>query len=362
MRSQLSNFEQAIMGDWALIRAKIERRDEILVLYRMGTYQGMSLMWLAAKNGEWQIVELLLRQYKYTTDFSDFLKAPSSMRDATARFLDFQMQSHPLFSNLDKNIMWFALRDNKSNIVELLLPYKGDAPSREGLSEQVFFDYLCMATKPKDLSFCKVIADYLNEARSLSYVHISQANLSNYRIRVILNPLRRPRLKITKLSFQECTLDIDGIKELGNFLSTNTTVTTLELRTIKLSDHLLRNLCLRLQENIHLQRLILSDNQITSIGVDYIVELMGRNKNLQEIHLFHNPIGVDGGEKLFKAIRKNDNIIGCYVAQAQFDDAFCIMDGFEYELAEAIYKLARQNQILKNTDYEEKKSLRPAAS
>lgn len=127
----------------------------------------------------------------------------------------------------------------------------------------------------------------------------------------------------------DATITHEDVNHLSAMLGINTTLKALELSNCNVTDDLVRNFYRALLRNQSLTKLNLSDNpQITSVSAEYMIELINTTTSLQELLLHNTSLGSDGVKNICIALQSNNTIQRLMLSQQ--DQETCVkLDTFE---------------------------------
>ncbi|XP_062895928.1 NACHT, LRR and PYD domains-containing protein 12-like isoform X2 [Mobula hypostoma] len=147
----------------------------------------------------------------------------------------------------------------------------------------------------------------LSTNRSLTELNLGANKLGDSGVKLVSAALRKSECKIQKLWLYDVGLTANGAKEIISTLGTNRSLTELSLNDNKLGDSGVKlvSAALRVSE-CKIQKLWLRDVGLTDSGVEDLVSALSTNPSLTELNLSYNKLG-DSGVKLVSAALKNSD-------------------------------------------------------
>ncbi|XP_072893822.1 ribonuclease inhibitor-like [Hemitrygon akajei] len=149
------------------------------------------------------------------------------------------------------------------------------------------------------------LASALSTNPSLTELNLSDNKLGDSGVKLVSAALRIPECTIQTLGLERVGLTDSGAKDLASALSTNTSLTELKLSANKLGDlgvklmsAALRNLECKIQK-LELERVGLTDS-----GAEDLASALSTNPSLTELNLGANKLG-DSGVKLVSSVLIN---------------------------------------------------------
>ncbi|XP_067882422.1 NACHT, LRR and PYD domains-containing protein 3-like [Heterodontus francisci] len=151
------------------------------------------------------------------------------------------------------------------------------------------------------------LASALSTNRSLTDLDLSDNNLGDSGVKLLSEALRNPDCKIQKLGLVENNLTASCIEDLASTLSTNRSLTDLDLNFNKLGDSgvklpfdALRN------PDCKIQKLKLVENNLTASCIEDLASALSTNRSLTDLNLNYNKLGDSGVNLLSEALRNPD--------------------------------------------------------
>ena len=115
--------------------------------------------------------------------------------------------------------------------------------------------------------------------------------------------------------------DVDTIKQLTNVLATNTTLETLELSNVNITDEDTSYLSNMLMNNKALKELDLTNCNITNNGIQYISEGLQKNQTLITLNISNNPlITSDSTSALFELTKITKSLTQLSISNTSIKD------------------------------------------
>ncbi|XP_072133539.1 NACHT, LRR and PYD domains-containing protein 3-like isoform X3 [Mobula birostris] len=180
---------------------------------------------------------------------------------------------------------------------------------------------LCDTIKHLDLAVCHIqcegiqwLGPGLHKCREL---RLSGNELGDSGVKLVSAALRNLECKIQKLELCEVGLTDSGAEDLVSALSTNPSLTELNLSYNKLGDSGVKLVSAALRNpECKIQKLWLSDVGLTDSGAEDLVSALSTNPSLTELNLSYNKLG-DSGVKLVSAALRNPE---CKIQKLGLDD------------------------------------------
>ncbi|XP_072891355.1 NACHT, LRR and PYD domains-containing protein 3-like [Hemitrygon akajei] len=140
---------------------------------------------------------------------------------------------------------------------------------------------------------------------SLMELDLSDNNLGDSGVKLVSAALRNPECKIQKLWLGNVGLTDTGAKDLASALSTNPSLTELNLSGNKLGDSGVKLVSAALRNpECKIQKLWLTRVSLTDSGAENLASALSANPSLTELNLSDNKLG-DSGVKLVSAALRN---------------------------------------------------------
>ncbi|XP_072892145.1 NACHT, LRR and PYD domains-containing protein 3-like [Hemitrygon akajei] len=164
---------------------------------------------------------------------------------------------------------------------------------------------LCDTIKHLDLEDCHIqcegiqrLGPGLHKCQELS---LGLNDLGDSEVKLVSVALRNPECKIQKLWLREVGLTDSGAEDLGSALSTNPSLTELNLSDNKLGDSGVKLVSAALRNpECKIQKLVLARVGLTDSGAEDLASALSTNPSLTELDLSGNKLG-DSGVKLVSA-------------------------------------------------------------
>ncbi|XP_059816053.1 NACHT, LRR and PYD domains-containing protein 3-like isoform X1 [Hypanus sabinus] len=142
----------------------------------------------------------------------------------------------------------------------------------------------------------------LNKCQELS---LGENDLGDSGVKLVSAALRNPECKIQKLWLERVGLTDSGAEDLASALSTNPSLTELDLSGNKLGDSGVKLVSAALRNpECKIQKLLLEDVGLTDSGAEDLVSALSTKPSLTELYLSGNKLG-DSGVKLVSAALRN---------------------------------------------------------
>ncbi|XP_072131327.1 NACHT, LRR and PYD domains-containing protein 3-like isoform X1 [Mobula birostris] len=140
---------------------------------------------------------------------------------------------------------------------------------------------------------------------SLTELDLSANELGDSGVKLVSAVLRNPECKIQKLGLGAVGLTGSGAEDLVSTLSTNLSLTELDLSANKLGDSGVKLVSVALRKSeCKIQKLELYRVGLTDSGAEDLASALGTNRSLRELNLSVNELG-DSGVKLVSAALRN---------------------------------------------------------
>ncbi|XP_059814154.1 NACHT, LRR and PYD domains-containing protein 14-like [Hypanus sabinus] len=175
-------------------------------------------------------------------------------------------------------------------------------------------------------SGAKELTSALNTNRSLTELLLSENDLGDSGVKLVSAALRKPECKIQKLGLEKVGLTDSGVEDLASALSTNPSMTELYLGDNKLRDTGVKLMSVGLRNpECNLQKLRLERVGLTQSGAKDLASALSTNPSLTELQLSDNELG-DSGVKLVSAALRNP---GCKIQKLVLDNVGLTDSGIE---------------------------------
>ncbi|XP_067916072.1 NACHT, LRR and PYD domains-containing protein 12-like isoform X4 [Heterodontus francisci] len=147
----------------------------------------------------------------------------------------------------------------------------------------------------------------LSTNQSLTDLNLCGNNLGDSRVKLLSEALRNPDCKIQKLYLGENDLTAYCIKDLASALNTNRSLTELDLSCNKLGDSGVKLLSEALRSpDCKIQELWLVENNLTASCIEDLASALNTNRSLTDLDLNYNELGGSGVKLLSEALRNPD--------------------------------------------------------
>ncbi|XP_059817069.1 ribonuclease inhibitor-like [Hypanus sabinus] len=239
---------------------------------------GVRLLSEALRDPECKIQKLGLTADRFTSEFEHFISALSTNR--SLREVELDLSDNKLGDGGMK-LVSEALRDPECKIQKLGL-------RSVGLSAAGVVD----------------LASALSTNHSLTELDLSYNNLGDSGVKLVFQALRSPECKIQKLCLRSVGLTDAGVVDLTSALSTNRSLTELDLgynelgdSGVKLASEALRN------PECKIQKLCLRSVGLTAAGVGHLTSALSTIHSLTELDLGGNKLRDSGMQLVSTALR-----------------------------------------------------------
>ncbi|XP_072133139.1 uncharacterized protein [Mobula birostris] len=149
------------------------------------------------------------------------------------------------------------------------------------------------------------LASALSSNPSLTELNLGANKLGDSGVKLVSEALRNPECKIQKLGLYDVGLTDSGAEDLASALSINRSLMELNLNDNKLGDSGVKLVTAALKKaNCKIQKLWLRDVGLTDSGAEDLASALRSNPSLTELNLGANKLG-DSGVKLVSAALKN---------------------------------------------------------
>ncbi|XP_059817075.1 ribonuclease inhibitor-like isoform X5 [Hypanus sabinus] len=245
---------------------------------------GMKLLSEALRDPECKIQKLGLTADRFTSEFEHFISDLSTNRSLREVELDL---SYSELGDWGMKLLSEALRNLECKIQKLGL------------------DFVSLtAAGVVDLTSA------LSTNRSLAELDLGGNKLRDSGMKLVSEALRNPGCKIQKLGLGSVSLTAAGVEDLASALSTNRSLTELDLGGNKLGDSGVKLVFEALRNpGCKIQKLDLGSVGLTAAGVPVLSSALSTNCSLTELDLVYNELG-DSGVKLVSEALRNP---GCKI-------------------------------------------------
>ncbi|XP_072894538.1 NACHT, LRR and PYD domains-containing protein 3-like isoform X1 [Hemitrygon akajei] len=166
----------------------------------------------------------------------------------------------------------------------------------------------------------------LSTKPSLTELNLSDNELGDSGVKLVSAALRNPECKIQKLWLRDVDLTDSGAKDLVSALSTNPSLTELNLSDNKLGDSGVKLVSAALRNpECKIQKLGLRGVGLTDSGAEDLVSALSTKPSLTELDLSLNELGDSGVKQVFAALRNPE----CKIQKLQLSDVGLTDSGVE---------------------------------
>ncbi|XP_041070434.1 NACHT, LRR and PYD domains-containing protein 3-like isoform X2 [Carcharodon carcharias] len=192
----------------------------------------------------------------------------------------------------------------------------------------------CDTIKHLDLNQCYIQCEGLQRLENVLYkcqkLRLSENNLGDSGVKLLSAALRNPGCKIQELNLQNNNLTDSCAKDLASVISTNQSLTDLDLENNRLGDAGVKLLSVALRNlGCKIQRLSLGYNTLTDSCAEDLASVF--NHSLTDLNLAGNKLGDSGVKRLSVALRGSD----CKIQKLHLRDT-CLSDSCTEDLASAL--------------------------
>ncbi|XP_059816980.1 NACHT, LRR and PYD domains-containing protein 3-like [Hypanus sabinus] len=168
---------------------------------------------------------------------------------------------------------------------------------------------LCDTIKHLDLGNCHIQCEGIQRLgpglHKCQELRLGENELGDSGVKLVSVALRNPECKIQILWLGDVGLTDSGVEDLASALSTNTSLTELDMSENKLGDSGVKNVSAALRNpECKIQKLGLTRVSLTDSGAEDLVSALSANPSLMELNLSGNELG-DSGVKLLSAALRN---------------------------------------------------------
>nr|XP_014339495.1 PREDICTED: NACHT, LRR and PYD domains-containing protein 5-like [Latimeria chalumnae] len=151
---------------------------------------------------------------------------------------------------------------------------------------------------------CEDLSSILSTNSSLTLLNLSYNNLEDSGVKCLSAGLRDPNCKLQKLLLEQCGLTASCCEDLSSVLSTNSSLTELNLHRNTLGDSGVKHLSAGLRDpNCKLQTLLLVECGLTAGCCEDLSSVLSTNSSLMELNLTCNNLGDSGVKRLSAGLR-----------------------------------------------------------
>ncbi|XP_038644565.1 NACHT, LRR and PYD domains-containing protein 3-like [Scyliorhinus canicula] len=169
-------------------------------------------------------------------------------------------------------------------------------------------------------SCAKDLASALNINQSLTDLDLGSNNLGDSGVKLLSVALRNPDCKIQTLRLSDNDLSDSCAEDLSSALSTNRSLTHLELGINKLRDSGVKLLSVALRHpDCKIQKLGLYNNTLSECSAGELSSVLSINQSLTDLNVGNNNLG-DSGMKLLSVALTNPN---CKIQKLELDMICC---------------------------------------
>ncbi|XP_067864921.1 NACHT, LRR and PYD domains-containing protein 3-like [Heterodontus francisci] len=171
------------------------------------------------------------------------------------------------------------------------------------------------------------LTSILNTNQSLTDLNLSGNNLGDSVVKLLSAALRNPDCKIQRLWLSHNALTASCIEDFTSILNTNRSLTDLNLNDNNLGNSVVKLLSAALRNpDCKIQRLWLYNNELTDSCIEDLASAVSTNRSLTDLDLGGNKLG-DSGVKLLSAALRNPD---CKIQRLGLSDVgltdFCAKD------------------------------------
>ncbi|XP_041036626.1 NACHT, LRR and PYD domains-containing protein 12-like isoform X3 [Carcharodon carcharias] len=265
----------------------------------------MKLLLAALKNPDSKLEELGLEENSFT--------------DSSADDLAFGLSKNRLLTHL--NLSNNKLGDSGLKLLSVVLRNPDCKIQKLGLADVIL-----------TASSAEALGSILNTNQSLIELNLSSNKLGDSGVKQLSAALRNPDCKIQKLVLMDVSLTSSCAEDLASTLSANPVLTALNLSYNKLGDSGVKLLSEALRNPVcKIRRLWLCDNGLSASSIKDIAFALSTNRSLTELDLGHNKLRDSGVKFLSEALKSQD----CKIQKLRLDDTR-LTDSCSDDLASAL--------------------------
>ncbi|XP_067836934.1 NACHT, LRR and PYD domains-containing protein 3-like [Heptranchias perlo] len=195
---------------------------------------------------------------------------------------------------------------------------------------------LCDTIKHLNLEHCSIQSEGLQRLgpalHKCQVLSLQAIKLEDSGVKLLSAALRNPDCKIQKLGLEDVGLKNSCTKDLASALSTNQSLTVLNLGSNKLRDSGVKLLSAALRNpDCKIQELRLGANDLTASCTEDLSSALSANQSLTVLNLGNNKLGDSGVKLLSAALRKPD----CKIQELGLDENF-LTDSCSEDLSSAL--------------------------
>ncbi|XP_072133413.1 uncharacterized protein [Mobula birostris] len=166
---------------------------------------------------------------------------------------------------------------------------------------------LCLYDVGLTDSGAKDLASTLSTNRSLTELNLNDNELGDSGVKLVSEALRNSKCEIQKLWLRDVGLTDSGAEDLASALRTNPSLTELNLGANKLGDSGMKLVSAALRNTeCKIQKLWLYDVGLTANGAKEIISTLSTNRSLKELSLNDNKLGDSGVKLVSDALRVSE--------------------------------------------------------
>ncbi|XP_069759182.1 NACHT, LRR and PYD domains-containing protein 3-like isoform X2 [Narcine bancroftii] len=157
-------------------------------------------------------------------------------------------------------------------------------------------------------SCAESLASALSMNCSLRYLYLGENQLRDAGVKTLAAILSHPNSAIQELELFSNRLGVSCVKDLATALEANQSLIALDVHSNSFEDSGVRTLSEVLRKpECNLKKIQLGDNDLTEISAGYLADVLSTNHSLTELNLSDNELGDSGVELLAKALGKPGN-------------------------------------------------------
>ncbi|XP_070306367.1 NACHT, LRR and PYD domains-containing protein 13 isoform X2 [Odocoileus virginianus] len=153
---------------------------------------------------------------------------------------------------------------------------------------------------------CRHLSDALLRSRSLTHLNLRRNNLGDEGAKLLCAALGHADCALQSLNLSHCSLTVAGCRELAQALKCNGRLKVLDVGNNAIQDGGVKELCGVLKSpSCVLQTLGLEKCSLMAACCRPLSSVLGSSKNLENLNLLGNDLGLDGVSRLWTALRKS---------------------------------------------------------